>query len=31
VAVDADVPESLRPERPVGQDAVPIPVVPEVC
>ena len=32
VAVDADTaPESLALERPVGQDAVPIPVVPEVC
>jgi hypothetical protein len=31
VAVDADVPENLTPERPIGQDAVPIPVVPEVC
>ena len=32
VAVDADAaPESLVAERPVGEDAVPIPVVPEVC
>jgi hypothetical protein len=32
VAVDADAPpESLALERPVGEDAVPIPVVPEVC
>jgi len=32
VAVDADTaPESLALERAVGEDAVPIPVVPEVC
>ena len=31
VVVDAPAPESLALDRPVGQDAVPIPVVPEVC